>query len=73
MYLWLWRHLPGGVASKVAGMLTLAVAAIALLWFVVFPWVTPRLSLDRVMLGGGSGPCPSTSQHAGGTATGRTC
>jgi hypothetical protein len=49
MYLWLWRHLPGGVTSKLACTILLALAAAALLWFIVFPWLTPQLPLDRVM------------------------
>lgn len=36
-------------------MITLALAVMALLWFVVLPWLTPRLPLDQVMPGGGSG------------------
>jgi hypothetical protein len=49
MYLWLWRHLPGGVTSKLVYTAILAVAAAALLWFIVFPWLTPQLPLDQVM------------------------
>ena len=49
MYLWLWRHLPGGVTGKLACAIVLALAAAALLWFIVFPWLTPQLPLDRVM------------------------
>jgi hypothetical protein len=37
MYLWLWRHLPGGVMTKLACTI------------IVFPWLTPQLPLDRVM------------------------
>ena len=49
MYRWLWRHLPGGVASKATCAAVLAIAAAALLWFIVFPWLTPQLPVDRVM------------------------
>jgi hypothetical protein len=49
MYLWLWRHLPGGVTSKLACAILLTLAAAALLWFIAFPWLTPQLPLDRVM------------------------
>jgi hypothetical protein len=49
MYLWLWRHLPGGVTSKLAYAIILALATAALLWFIIFPWLTPLLPLDRVM------------------------
>jgi hypothetical protein len=52
VYGWIWRHLPGGTASKLACTVALTVAAVALLWFIIFPWITPRLPLDRVMPGG---------------------
>lgn len=52
MYGWIWRQLPGGTAQKVVCALILAVAAVALLWFVVFPWITPLIPLDRVMPNG---------------------
>lgn len=70
MYAWLWRRLPGGTAGKAAGMITLALAVTALLWFAVFPWITPRLPLDQVMPGG-NGACHSASHHAAGT--GQSC
>ena len=37
MYGWLWRHLPGGFAVKLLLSLALAIAAVAVLWFLVFP------------------------------------
>ena len=43
MYGWIWRHLPGGTASRASLALVLALAVVALLLFVVFPWVEPRL------------------------------
>lgn len=49
MYAWIWRHLPGTAPAKAASMATLAVAVAALLWFVIFPWITPHLPLDQVM------------------------
>jgi hypothetical protein len=39
MYGRLWRRLPGGTGTKALAMLLLAVAAFAVLWLVVFPWV----------------------------------
>jgi hypothetical protein len=37
MYGWIWRHLPGGTASKALLSLVLVLAVAALLLFVVFP------------------------------------
>ena len=48
MYGWIWRHLPGGTASKAAISLVLVLAVCALLLFVVFPWVEPRLPFNDV-------------------------
>jgi hypothetical protein len=50
MYGWIWRHLPGGSASRAALALVLAVCA--LLLFVVFPWVEPHLPFNDVTVGG---------------------
>jgi len=52
MYGWLWRHLPGGTASRSLISLLLVVAACALLLFVVFPWVEPHLPFNDVTVGG---------------------
>lgn len=38
MYGWIWRHLPGPTAVKGIEALLLLVAAIAVLFLVVFPW-----------------------------------
>ncbi|NMO56766.1 hypothetical protein HH310_37035 [Actinoplanes sp. TBRC 11911] len=50
MYAWIWRKLPFGVWGKLAGSLGLAVATIALLWYVVFPAATPLLPFDDVQV-----------------------
>ena len=52
MYLWIWRHLPGGTASRALISLLLALAVAALLLFVVFPWVEPKLPFNEVTVGG---------------------
>jgi len=49
MYAWIWRQLPGGVRSKALCMAALVTAVVAVLWFVIFPWLTPHLPLDQVM------------------------
>ena len=43
MYGWIWRHLPGGTALRVLQALLLVALVSALLLFVVFPYVEPRL------------------------------
>ncbi|MGY1777027.1 hypothetical protein ACI8AV_14305 [Geodermatophilus sp. SYSU D00804] len=48
MYRWIWRHLPGGTATRSVLSLLLALAAAALLLFVVFPWVEPHLPFTAV-------------------------
>jgi hypothetical protein len=52
VYPWIWRHLPGGTASRTALAVLLALAVVAFLLFVVFPWAEPRLPLDAGTVGG---------------------
>jgi hypothetical protein len=61
MYAWIWRKLPFGLWGKLTGSLGLALATVALLWYVVFPWATPLLPFDDVQVTGvnqeaGTGP-----------------
>jgi hypothetical protein len=51
MYGWLWRHLPGPTGAKVAECVVLFLAVVALLFFVVVPWLEPYLPFDRVEVG----------------------
>jgi hypothetical protein len=48
MYTWIWRHLPGPVAVKLLETLIIILAVVALLFFVVFPWLEPYLPFDHV-------------------------
>ena len=48
MYPWIWRHLPGGAVTALA----LVLVVCALLLFVVFPWMEPRLPFNDVTVGG---------------------
>lgn len=48
MYAWIWRHLPGPLAVRVAVALLLLVAVLVLLVAVVFPAVEPLLPFDDV-------------------------
>ena len=48
MYVWIWRHLPGPLAVRLLQVLVLVLAVVALLLFVVFPWVEPHLPISQV-------------------------
>ncbi|WP_179956644.1 hypothetical protein [Amycolatopsis anabasis] len=48
MYHWIWRHLPGPVAAKAVLALALVAGVVALLMFVIFPWVEPLLPFNDV-------------------------
>ena len=48
MYSWIWRHLPGPVAVKLLETLIIILAVVALLFFVIFPWLEPYLPFDHV-------------------------
>lgn len=48
MYSWIWRKLPGPSAVKVIQAVVLVAAVTALLLFVVFPWLEPRLPFNAV-------------------------
>lgn len=48
MYSWIWRHLPGPTAVKLLQSLILFLAIVALLFFVIFPWIEPYLPFDQV-------------------------
>jgi hypothetical protein len=48
VYGWIWRHLPGPTAGKAVLALVLVLAVVALLLFVVFPYVEPRLPFNDV-------------------------
>ncbi|HTZ42561.1 MAG TPA: hypothetical protein VMB79_01760 [Jatrophihabitans sp.] len=48
MYVWIWRHLPGGLGLRMLQALLLVAAVSALLLFVVFPLVEPRLPANPI-------------------------
>ena len=48
MYTWIWRHLPGPIAIKLLETLVIILAVVALLFFVIFPWLEPYLPFDHV-------------------------
>ncbi|MBC6457170.1 hypothetical protein [Actinomadura sp. HBU206391] len=47
MYMWIWRHLPGTPATRAATAAALALVLAAVLWYVVFPWLEPKVQFDR--------------------------
>lgn len=51
VYGWIWRQLPGPVGVRVVEALALVVAVVALLLFVVFPWLSPLLPFNNVTTG----------------------
>ena len=62
MYVWIWRHLPGGFPGKLIGSLVLFVGACALLLFVVFPRIQNELPINHVTIDRTqSSPSPSPS------------
>ncbi len=72
MYAWIWRKLPFGLPGKLIGSLLLATGAVALLWYVVFPWAEPLLPFDDVQVTQNGDPAapaePGGSAEPGGTA-----
>lgn len=52
MYAWIWRRLPGGWQARTATALVLVLALSAVLWYLVFPWVEPKVQFDHGVVGG---------------------
>jgi hypothetical protein len=48
MYGWIWRHLPGVLAVRLITAVLLLFGIVALLLFVVFPWLDPLLPFNQV-------------------------
>ena len=63
MYVWVWRHLPGGLPGKLLGSLVLLTGVLALLFLLVFPWAEKRLPFNDVSVDkpGTSTSVPSTT------------
>jgi hypothetical protein len=64
MYGWLWRHYPGGLIGKLLGSLLTLAAALALLFFVVFPRVEQLLPFQDVTVDTGPVTSPSAVPSA---------
>ena len=52
MYTWLWRHLPGPVAVRLAQALVLLAGAVVLMFLYLFPWVESQLPYSDVTVPG---------------------
>ena len=61
MYVWIWRHLPGGLPGKLICSLLLIAAVVLLLFTVVFPAVEPLLPYSDVTVDGSGQGAPATS------------
>ena len=55
LYGWLWRRLPGPWPARVAVLAAVALAAVVVLFLVVFPWLEPRLPFNHVTVDQGTG------------------
>lgn len=62
MYAWLWRHLPGATLERLGLALAAVVVVGVVLWYLVFPWVEPKLQFDHGTVGGE--PAVSSTPHA---------
>jgi hypothetical protein len=51
VYGWIWQRLPGGPAARTVQLLVLLIAAVALLWYVVYPWASLHLPFGQAGLG----------------------
>jgi hypothetical protein len=65
MYVWIWRHLPGGIAGRLLGSLVLLAGALALLFYVAFPWAERRLPFNHVTVPQEAPASPGASPSGG--------
>jgi hypothetical protein len=63
VYGWIWRTLPGNLAAKTAESLVLLLGVLALLFFVLFPFVEPRLPWNESTVN-----APTVSQQSSSSA-----
>ncbi|RAY14640.1 hypothetical protein DPM19_12830 [Actinomadura craniellae] len=65
MYAWIWRRLPGHGPQRALVALGLILAAVAILWYVIFPWLEPKLQFDRGVVENGVTAPPSSPSVPG--------
>jgi hypothetical protein len=51
VYGWIWHKLPGGTGGKCVLSVLLALAAIAILMLIAFPWLETHLPFGEVTVG----------------------
>ena len=51
MYAWIWSHLPGPTAVRIFICVVAFLAIVALLFLVVFPWLTTLLPFTDTTVG----------------------
>jgi hypothetical protein len=54
MYGTIWRLLPGDRATKALTAAAVLLGLVALLWYVVFPWIEPKIQFDHGTVEGGT-------------------
>jgi len=64
MYVWIWRRLPGGLPGKLVGSLVLLAGALALLFFIVFPYAERRLPFQDITVDPQPTPRPTVTVSA---------
>jgi hypothetical protein len=64
MYVWIWRRLPGGLPGKLLGSAVLLAAALALLFFIVFPFAERRLPFQDITVDQQPTPQPTVTVSA---------
>jgi hypothetical protein len=48
MYGWIWRRIPGPTAVRITIAAVLVLGVVALLLFVIFPWLEPYLPFNNI-------------------------
>jgi hypothetical protein len=64
MYAWLWRHLPGTGLTRVWVAIGMVAVVGVVLWYLVFPWIEPKIHFDHGTVGGGQ-PTPARRPDQG--------
>ncbi len=60
MYAWLWRHLPGDPVTRVGTAFGAVLLVAVVLWYLVFPWLEPKLQFDHGTVSDGGTSAPAT-------------